>query len=127
MPNPNGMPRPNSNPMPSFMNPSMGNESNNAPKKPSFDVDELVKKIDAKIAELEKEEAMNKQKQQQKLEAMKAKEPKPVKDVSPVKEVVNSPIPEVSEMPKFEQPKKEVNLSLDDDDDDDFFDDFFDE
>lgn len=129
MPNPNGMgmPRPNSNPMPSFMNPSMGNESNNAPKKPSFDVDELVKKIDAKIAELEKEEAMNKQKQQQKLEAMKAKEPKPVKDVSPVKEVVNSPIPEVSEMPKVEQPKKEVNLSLDDDDDDDFFDDFFDE
>ena len=115
MPNPNGMPRPNSNPMPSFMNPSMGNESNNAPKKPSFDVDELVKKIDAKIAELEKEEAM------------KAKEPKPVKDVSPVKEVVNSPIPEVSEMPKVEQPKKEVNLSLDDDDDDDFFDDFFDE
>ena len=133
MPTPNGMgmPRPNhqmnTNPMPSFMNPSMGNESNNTPKKPSFDVDELVKKIDAKIAELEKEEAMNKQKQQQKLEAMKAKEPKPFKDVSPVKEVVNSPIPEVSEMPKVEQPKKEVNLSLDDDDDDDFFDDFFDE
>ena len=133
MPTPNGMgmPRPNpqmnTNPMPSFMNPSMGNESNNATKKPSFDVDELVKKIDAKIAELEKEEAMNKQKQQQKLEAMKAKEPKPVKDVSPVKEVVNSPIPEVSEMPKVEQSKKEVNLSLDDDDDDDFFDDFFDE
>ena len=130
-PNGMGMPRPNhqmnTNPMPSFMNPSMGNESNNAPKKPSFDVDELVKKIDAKIAELEKEEAMNKQKQQQKLEAMKAKEPKPFKDVSPVKEVVNSPIPEVSEMPKVEQPKKEVNLSLDDDDDDDFFDDFFDE
>ena len=130
-PNGMGMPRPNhqmnTNPMPSFMNPSMGNESNNATKKPSFDVDELVKKIDAKIAELEKEEAMNKQKQQQKLEAMKAKEPKPVKDVSPVKEVVNSPIPEVSEMPKVEQPKKEVNLSLDDDDDDDFFDDFFDE
>ncbi len=129
MPNPTGMPRlnnqTNNNPMPPFMNPNM--ESNAGPKKPSFDVDELVKKIDAKIAELEKEEAMNKQKQQQKLEAMKAVEPKPVKDVSPVKEVVNSPIPEVSEMPKVEHPKKEVNLSLDDDDDDDFFDDFFDE
>ena len=128
MSNPTGMPRPNNsmnnNPMPPFMNPNM--ESNAGPKKPSFDVDELVKKIDAKIAELEKEEAMNKQKQQQKLEAMKAVEPKPVKDVSPVKEVVNSPIPEVKPVVK-EQPKKAVNLSLDDDDDDDFFDDFFDE
>ena len=131
MPTPNGMgmPRPNhqmnTNPMPSFMNPNMEN-TGNASSKPSFDVDELVKKIDAKIAELEKEEAMNKQKQQQKLEAMKPKEPKPVKDVSRVKEVVNSPIPEVKPVVK-EQPKKEVNLSLDDDDDDDFFDDFFDE
>ena len=128
MPNPTGMPRLNNpinnNPMPPFMNPNM--ESNAGPKKPSFDVDELVKKIDAKIAELEKEEAMNKQKQQQKLDAMKAVEPKPVKDVSPVKEVVNSPIPEVKPVVK-EQPKKAVNLSLDDDDDDDFFDDFFDE
>ena len=127
MPNPSGIPRPNNpinnNPMPPFMNPNM--ESNAGPKKPSFDVDELVKKIDAKIAELEKEEAMNKQKQQ-KLDAMKAVEPKPVKDVSPVKEVVNSPIPEVKPVVK-EQPKKAVNLSLDDDDDDDFFDDFFDE
>ena len=126
--NPIGMPRPNNtmnnNQMPPFMNPNM--ESNAGPKKPSFDVDELVKKIDAKIAELEKEEAMNKQKQQQKLDALKSKEEKPVKDVSPVKEVVNVPIPEVKSVVN-EQPKKEVNLSLDDDDDDDFFDDFFDE
>lgn len=128
IPNPTGMPRPNNtmnnNQMPPFMNPNM--ESNAGPKKPSFDVDELVKKIDAKIAELEKEEAMNKQKQQQKLDALKSKEEKPVKDVSPVKEVVNVPIPEVKPVVN-EQPKKEVNLSLDDDDDDDFFDDFFDE
>lgn len=128
IPNPTGMPRPNNtmnnNQMPPFMNSNM--ESNAGPKKPSFDVDELVKKIDAKIAELEKEEAMNKQKQQQKLDALKSKEEKPVKDVSPVKEVVNVPIPEVKPVVN-EQPKKEVNLSLDDDDDDDFFDDFFDE
>lgn len=126
--NPTGMPRPNNtmnnNQMPPFMNPNM--ESNAGPKKPSFDVDELVKKIDAKIAELEKEEAMNKQKQQQKLDALKSKEEKPVKDVSPVKEVVSEPVPEVKSVVN-EQPKKEVNLSLDDDDDDDFFDDFFDE
>ena len=120
----NNMPRMND--APSFFNPNL-EPKKEAPKKPAFDVDELVKKIDAKIAELEKEEEMNKKKQ----EALKKKE-EPIKEavvssVSPVKEVVNSPIPEVSEMPKVEQPKKEVNLSLDDDDDDDFFDDFFDE
>ncbi len=71
--------------------------------KPSFDVDELVKKIDAKIAELEKEEALNKQKQQ-------------------------AIVQKASLDSKKVEPKKEVNLKLDDDDDDDdFFDDFFDE
>ena len=39
---------------------------------PSFDVDELVKKIDAKIAELEKEEALNKEKE--KMNKMEEKE-----------------------------------------------------
>lgn len=122
MPNSNGMLRP-SNSMPPFMNSNM--ESDGEVKKTSFDVDELVKKIDAKIAELEKEEAMNKQKQQ-KVDATKSKEETLVKDVSPVKEVVSEPIPEVKPVEK-ERPKKEVNLSLDDEDDDDFFDDFFDE
>ena len=123
MPSSNPLPRQESS-MPAFMNP---NSESNGPKKPSFDVDELVKKIDAKIAELEKEEAMNKQKQQQKLEAMKAKETKPVMDVSPVKEVVSSPIPEVNKTTAVSNKEKPVNLNLDDDDDDDFFDDFFDE
>lgn len=126
MPNPMGtsMPRPNTmnrpdtpipnNAMPSFLNPSMDDNKPKEPK-PSFDVDELVKKIDAKIAELEKEEAMNKQKQQQQ---QQSSIPKPIKDISPVKEVVT---------PKKEEPKKQVDLKLDDEDDDDFFDDFFDE
>lgn len=125
------MPRPTTNPMnignnamPSFFNPNLesNNINNNAPKKPTFDVDELVKKIDAKIAELEKEEEMNKQKQQ-KLEQERAKDA--ITSVSPVKEVVNTEKPSTATVK--EQPKKEVNLSLDDDDDDDFFDDFFDE
>ena len=58
---------------------------------------------------------------------MKAKETKPVMDVSKVKEVVSSPIPEVSETRKVSNKEKPINLNLDDDDDDDFFDDFFDE
>ncbi len=100
--------------MPNF-NPDLS-KNNIQPKKPTFDVDELVKKIDAKIAELEKEEQMNKQKHQETLV-------KPLEDSS-VKEVVDNK----KEDPVVkEQPKKEVNLSLDDDDDDDFFDDFFDE
>ena len=117
MPRPNPMPRQdnpiNNNAMPSFLNPNMDNKPKET--KPSFDVDELVKKIDAKIAELEKEEAMNKQKQQQQ---QQSSIPKPIKDISPVKEVVT---------PKKEEPKKQVDLKLDDEDDDDFFDDFFDE
>lgn len=104
--NPYSGSHPTNNQMPAFMNPNSVNEQ---PKKPTFDVDELVKKIDAKIAELEKEEEMNKKREQQ-LKEVKAKE---------------EPVPP-SKSP-LQEPKKEVNLSLDDDDDDDFFDDFFDE
>ena len=76
---------------------------------PSFDVDELVKKIDAKIAELEKEEALNKEKE--KMNRMEEKEEK--LEESPIKEVTTN---------------NDINLNLDDNDsDDDFFDDFFDE
>ena len=101
----------------------------------NFDVDELVKKIDAKIAELEEEEKKNKEKQQL--------------ATTPVRE---QPIPEIGQTPLSEQPIPEIpnpiqandikslettpvvenkanvnNLELSDDDtDDDFFDDFFD-
>ncbi len=105
----NNMPRMND--ASSFFNPNL-EPKKEAPKKPAFDVDELVKKIDAKIAELEKEEEMNKKKQ----EALKKKE-------EPIKEAVVSPVSPVKEV----APKKSVDLKLDDDDDDDFFDDFFDE
>ena len=74
-----------------------------------FDVDELVKKIDAKIAELEAEEQRNKE------------EEKKTETVSEVNEK-----PEVSTTPVVDN--KPVNLKLDDqEEDDDFFDDFFDE
>ena len=66
-----------------------------------FDVDELVRKIDAKIAELEAEE-----KREQEAKKNKAVETEPVEDK---KEVVTTPI-------KLEE----------ENDEDDFFDDFFD-
>ena len=86
-------PKPIVNPAPPKENDDLG-----------FDVDELVKKIDKKIAELEKEEAEEKQKQGAKV----------VTEVNPVSE------------PKKEEVKP-VNLELKDEEEDNYFDDFFDE
>lgn len=104
-----------------------------------FDVDELVKKIDAKIAELEAEEKRNK-------EAAKKEEKIPdavTEDVPLKKEEQAKPTNSINDIFKEDVIKKEDeapvskpvtvetkplnNLNLDDsDDDDDFFDDFFD-
>ncbi|MBR3145773.1 MAG: type IV secretory system conjugative DNA transfer family protein [Bacilli bacterium] len=70
-----------------------------------FDVDELVKKIDAKIAELEAEE--RREQEEKKKEAVEAK---------PVEEKVEEKKEEVATTP----------IKLEDESDDDFFDDFFD-
>lgn len=76
-----------------------------------FDVDELVKKIDAKIAELEKEEEMERQ--------------RGVETKSRIKGSTTTQKPVVAtETPT--QPKQTINLDELDEDDDDFFDDFFD-
>ena len=105
------------------MNPLLDNSKmKQAPKEeaPAFDVDALVRKIDAKIAELEEEEKRNKE------EEAKLKPQNTVLD----KEVtsIKSDIPKVVDMDNKDNKKKEVVLDLDDDgDDDDFFDDFFDE
>ncbi|MDO5002950.1 MAG: type IV secretory system conjugative DNA transfer family protein [bacterium] len=77
-----------------------------------FNVDELVKKIDAKIAELEEEERRNKKEQKQKDEAEKL-------------EVIGDKESEIIHNNKEKSELKDINLD-DDDDDDEFFDDFFD-
>ena len=69
-----------------------------------FNVDDLVKRIDAKIAELEEEERLEKEKQQKKEEEKKKQEKK---------EETNK-----VETKKDEQPKNKIT-------DDQFFDDFF--
>ena len=77
---------------------------------PDFDVDELVKKIDAKIAELEEEERKNQEEEKKKKENSKV-------------EVIGDKESEIIHKDKV----IESNLDLEDDlDDDDFFDDFFD-
>ena len=50
--------------MPSMM-PPMPNSNPNRPKNPDINIDDLVKKIDAKIAEIEEEEKREKQKKEQ--------------------------------------------------------------
>lgn len=109
---PSGMPQ-----MPPMM-PDLNNmlEVPKAPPKmdPGFDVDELVKKIDAKIAELEAEEEKNKKEEEQKRKQAEVKEAK-------IEQLEDAPQREV----KKEQ--QTINLELTDEDDDDFFDDFFDE
>lgn len=105
-----------------------------APEQESFNIDDLVKKIDAKIAEIEKEE-----------EAKSEEESKSLNDLIPNKveaqteaipsEVENQTIevPEVNnqvEAPKVSTSpinKDDIvdNMYEDNTDDDDFFDDFF--
>lgn len=84
------------------MNPFMRPEppKNNAPAAPSFDVDDLVKRIDAKIAELEEEERLEKEAQ--------------AKEANTIKEAKTEPVSVPSE-------PKVVNGVTDDQ----FFDDFF--
>lgn len=127
IPNPN-QPMFQNGPMPPFMPrpteqrmmPSQNEENDSG-----FDVDELVKKIDAKIAELEKEEKRNKE-----LEEKRKKE----SNVETIQEDPEKKT-EASEVPEKKKDDKEIskdqvivqNLDLDDEDDDDeFFDDFFD-
>lgn len=90
----------------------------------NFDVDELVKKIDAKIAELEEEEKKNKE---QELTTPKLKEEQ-VQQATPIvtSPVVNSNVnANTNTNTNANANINDLELS-DDGDDDDFFDDFFD-
>lgn len=91
----------------------------------SVDIDDLVKKIDKKIAELEEEERLEKEKRK--------KEEKTNSNI--IEEAKVEKIAEVSKPEKLEdkidndkvEKKQQISLELDDEDDDDeFFDDFFD-
>ena len=109
--------------------------------KPPIDVDDLVKRIDAKIAELEAEEEAErkKSKEQVKVDKKPVEEKKeekviPVqKPVTPKKEVVEAPKPVQTKVELKPQPKPEVKVEekpkVEDNKEgiteDQFFDDFF--
>ncbi len=103
-----------------------------------FDVDELVKKIDAKIAELEAEEQRNKEEEEKKKQASATVPPisddtetkPPVVPTAPptshsIHDIYKEKTDDSGELPAtVKNPVSSLNLN--DDDDDDFFDDFFD-
>ena len=91
-----------------------------------FDVDELVRKIDAKIAELEAEEKKEKEKAEKVEKVEETPHSIPTLSSEAIPEITTNSIQSV-----YEEPQKSTtplpNIRLDDeDDDDDFFDDFFD-
>ena len=94
-----------------------------------FDVDELVKKIDAKIAELEEEEKREKEKsEKQKQEVINSTDSEPDKSNS-IEQVYEKDISNDGKEnlpPTIEHPVSKLSLDDEFDDDDDFFDDFFD-
>ena len=98
-----------------FMNmPNFANESNDIPEdEEKFNIDDLVKKIDAKIAEIEKEEQSQ----------------NAVIDVKP-EEQSTPATPSETKQPEKQSPTSEQNTQIqrmyeDNTSDDDFFDDFF--
>lgn len=117
-------------PSPFKPNPFNNPFNNPFPPKPAnddFDIDEIVKKIDAKIAELEEEEKKENEakgiKTEEKKEA-KVEEFVPEKDAFAKSTDINSVQPkEVAPT----EPKNKIDESIFKEDDDEFFDDFFDD
>ena len=111
-------------------NPFESRETSPASSSPSsLNIDDLVKKIDQKIAELEEEERLEKEK----MEKEQKKKEESNKKEKVINKIDDFEDEEIIDAAVEEEPKKEVinkpvefNLDDDDDDDDEFFDDFFD-
>ena len=100
------------------------NDDNNDSDDGGFNIDDLVKKIDAKIAEIEKEEEETKKSNEN--EEVPIPEPVKVEDKSnviDVEETSDTSNEIVSENKNIEEPLK--NMYEENTNDDDFFDDFF--
>ena len=86
--------------------------SNNKPGNGGFDVDEMVRRIDAKIAELEAEEQAEKEAQKKEKEAKKETETKPVIPVATPVEPVKAAKEPVIEDIKIDNVAKPVDIVL---------------
>ena len=117
--------------MGNMANPFIGSKMHE-PENGSFNVDDLVKRIDAKIAELEEEERKEKELEERNKNVVDKNEPVIVdaKIEEPIKESNDAVIVEQTnvEPPKANEvstPKQDNKLYIDDTDDENFFDDFF--
>ena len=125
-----GMSNPFSGGLPPFMSANDSSEDSDT----SFNIDDLVKKIDAKIAEIEKEEEQTKEVEEKKnspFEELVSNKTNQVVDVPSEevhKEVPTAPAVEQTPANVEQTPVKTETISnmyQDNTNDDDFFDDFF--
>ena len=128
-----GSPMGGANPFGGGLPPFLGGD-NNASDEGGFNIDDLVKKIDAKIAEIEKEEEQTKEVEEKKnlpFEELVSNKTNQVVDVPSEevhKEVPAAPTVEQTPTNVEQTPVKTENISnmyQDNTNDDDFFDDFF--
>ena len=107
------------------------NESKKDDSDIDFNIDELVRKIDAKIAEIEKEEEREKALKEEKEKKAKEEKKEEIPKASSVPEIINDANKVVNSIHELDnttinnKPVTDIRLE-DDSDDDDFFDDFFD-
>ena len=134
----------NSNPFKPPSNPFMPPSYNERPNNQEFDIDEIVKKIDAKIAELEEEEKKENEALELANKANDAEKKEEIKEASfepsvssEDKFIQSTNINDVSEKPDYSEEYRRYNEELkknegmkvtkDSNEEEDFFDDFFDD
>ena len=119
---------PSSNPFSSGMPSFLGNQGRQEPEEDSFNIDDLVKKIDAKIAEIEREEEQAKEQEKEQKPVDVISEPaKPLADKESISFNDLTQSDEKVSAPKEDNTAEEKlqNMYTDNTSDDDFFDDFF--
>ena len=106
--------------LPGFMK-----ESSKTDDSDSFNIDDLVKKIDAKIAEIEKEEELTKEKKESEEVSVKDLVPNKTIDASFEDKDDTNVVNETENKVEAEDKNEVTTIYEDNTDDDDFFDDFF--
>lgn len=106
--------------LPGFMK-----ESSKTDDSDSFNIDDLVKKIDAKIAEIEKEEELAKEKKESEEVSVKDLVPNKTIDASFEDKDDTNVVNETENKVEAEDKNEVTTIYEDNTDDDDFFDDFF--
>lgn len=103
--------QPNNMGMPNMMNPMMPNNNQRQNKAPDINIDDLVKKIDAKIAEIEEEEKREKQKKENK-QTLSQPEQKPVNNIIPKQEKEQKDPKKANPTISIDDLEKKINANI---------------